>query len=114
MVSIHENVYVFRGIIVITISGSGVAGVCIHRPKIFQLCIKTSLSSGAVSYLSKGQGLTRDTLDDVTEADDLWLQSLERKKPDKKPRTADASPVSRAIVTAWNSKDHCESDLHTS
>ena len=114
MVSIHENVYVFRGIIVITISGSGVAGVCIHRPKICQLCIKTSLSSGAVSYLSKGQGLTRDTLDDVTEADDLWLQSLERKKPDKKPRTADASPVSRAIVTAWNSKDHCESDLHTS
>ena len=56
--------------------------------------------------MSKGQGLTRDTLDDVTEADDLWLQSLERKKPDKKPRTADASPVSRAMVTAWNSKDH--------
>ena len=47
----------------------------------------------------------------MTEAEDLWLQSLERKKPDKKPRTADASPVSRAMVTAWNSKDHCESVL---
>ena len=61
--------------------------------------------------MSKGQGFTRDTLDEVTEAEDLWLQSLERKKPDKKPRTADASPVSRAMVTAWNSKDHCESVL---
>ena len=64
--------------------------------------------------MSSGQGLTRDTLEEVTEAEDLWLQSLERKKPDKKPRTADASPVSRAIVTAWNSRDHCESVLHTS
>jgi len=54
----------------------------------------------AFTGLSKGQGLTRDTLDEVTEAEDLWLQSLERKKPDKKPRTADASPVSRAMVTA--------------
>ena len=61
--------------------------------------------------MSKGQGLTRDTLDEVTDAEDLWLQSLERKKPDKKPRTADASPVSRAMVTAWNRKDHCESEL---
>ena len=59
--------------------------------------------------MSKGQGLTRDTLEEVTEAEDLWLQSRERKNPDKKPRTADASPVSRAIVTAWNSKDHSES-----
>ena len=48
-------------------------------------------------------------MEEVTEAEDLWLQSLERKNPDKKPRTADARPVSRAIVTAWNSKDHCES-----
>ena len=45
----------------------------------------------------------------MTEADDLWLQSLERKKPDKKPRTADARPVRRAIVTAWNRTGHCES-----
>ena len=60
------------------------------------------------SYLSSGQGLTRDTLEEVTEAEDLWLQSLERKNPDKKPRTADASPVRRAIVTAWNRTDQCD------
>ena len=58
--------------------------------------------------MSSGQGLTRDTLEEVTEAEDLWLQSLERKNPDKKPRTADARPVSRAMVTAWNRTDQCD------
>ena len=53
-----------------------------------------------LSYLSKGQGLTRDTLDEVTDADDLWLQSLEMKNPDKNPRTSPARPVTTAIVTA--------------
>ena len=55
---------------------------------------------GLISYLSKGQGLTRDTLEEVTDADDLWLHSREMKNPDKNPRTREASPVTTAIVTA--------------
>ena len=52
--------------------------------------------------MSKGQGLTRDTLEEVTEADDLWLHRREMKNPDKNPRTREARPVTTAIVTAWN------------
>ena len=55
---------------------------------------------GLISYLSKGQGLTRDTLELVTEADDLCPHSLEMKNPHKNPRTREASPVTTAIVTA--------------
>lgn len=67
---------------------------------IFVSTIWGLMFDGLISYLSKGQGLTRDTLEEVTDADDLWLQSLEMKNPDKNPRTREASPVTTAIVTA--------------
>ena len=69
----HQNVDVFRGIIVITIGGRGVAGVSIHRPGTTLITVirLLGLLVCGVSYLSKGQGLTRDTLEEVTEAEDL-------------------------------------------
>ena len=108
-VSIRENVCVLVRVVVITVGGGGVAGVHMDRPEICRIRSFPMSVLSQSSYLSKGQGLTRDTLEDVTDADDLWLQSLDRKKPDKKPRTKEARPVSRAIVTACNSKDHCQS-----
>ena len=64
-----------------------------------------------ISYLSIGQGLTRDIFDEVTDADDLWLQSLETKKPHKKPRTREARPVATAIITALSWLNRCSSDF---
>ena len=63
------------------------------------------------SYLSIGQGLTREIFDEVTDADDLWLQSLETKKPHKKPRTREARPVATAIITALSRLNRCSSDF---
>ena len=63
------------------------------------------------SYLSIGQGLTSDTFDEVTDADDLWLQSLETKKPNKKPRTREARPVATAIITALSWLNRCSPDF---
>ena len=66
----------------------------------FQSAVLYAKNDELVSYLSKGQGLTRDTLELVTDADDLCPHSREMKKPHKNPRTRDASPVTTAIVTA--------------
>ena len=55
-----------------------------------------------ISYLSRGQGLTRDTLEEVTEAEDLWPQSRDTRNPARKPSTKEARPVTTAMVTACN------------
>ena len=72
-------------------------GPKIPRPT---LCIEFITVMDQFSYLSKGQGFTKDTLEDVTDADDLWLQTREMKKPSKNPRTMEETPVTTAIVIA--------------
>ena len=72
-------------------------GPKIPRPT---LCIEFITVMDQFSYLSKGQGFTKDTLEDVTDADDLWLQTREMKKPSKNPRTNEETPVTTAIVIA--------------
>ena len=47
--------------------------------------------------MSRGQGLTRDTLEEVTEAEDLWPQSRDTRNPARKPSTSEPA---QAISTA--------------
>ena len=69
------------------------------------LCCQCGVEQGLeerISYLSRGQGLTRDTLEEVTEAEDLWPQSRDTRNPARKPSTREARPVTTAMVTACN------------